>query len=110
MYLSAVYTLADRVLDWKGIGAGIAHVTRKPVDVVNNDDPDPHAVADMVLARGNVLDACTSWATGVWQAAHPRAGGFAQSQRIVERADYGLDALTGHETREAGPRGIDPTG
>src|SRR5674476_1638878 len=50
------------------------------------------------------------WATGVWQAAHPRAGGYAQFQRIVERADYGLDALTGHETREGGPRGIDPTG
>ena len=50
------------------------------------------------------------WATGVWQAAHPRAGGYVQSQRIVECADYGLDALTGHETREAGLRGIDPTG
>jgi hypothetical protein len=50
------------------------------------------------------------WATGVWQAAHPRAGGYVQSQRIVERADYGLDALTGHETREAGLRGHRPNG
>jgi hypothetical protein len=40
----------------------------------------------------------------------PQSGSYAQFQRIMERADYGLDALTGHETREAGPRGIDPTG
>ena len=81
MYLSAVYTLADRVLDWKGIGAGIAHVTRKPVDVVNNDDPDPHAVADMVLARGNVLDAvaCTTLGDRRMASSSPKSGGAMSS-------------------------------
>src|SRR5450759_179028 len=49
-------------------------------------------------------------ATGVWQAAHTSAGGYAPTERNVQLADYGLDALTGHQTREAGPRGIDPTG
>ena len=93
MYLSAVYTLADLPVDWKGIGAGNADVTKEPVDVVNKGDSDPHAVADMVIARGNVIDAVLAalihrlgclavvlslpalrWATGVWKAAHLRAG------------------------------------
>src|SRR5450830_1817551 len=108
MYLSAVYTLADLVLDWKGIGARIADVTTKPVDVVNNDDPDPHAVADMVLARGNVLDACTTLGNRRMASSSPQSGGLCPVS--AHRGTRRLRPRRADGAREAGPRGIDPTG
>src|SRR5450756_435659 len=114
MYLSAVYTLADLVLDWKGVGARIADVTRKPVDVVNNDDPDPHAVADMVLARGNVLDACTTLGNRRMASSSPQSGGLCPvsahrgTRRLRPRRADGARDTRGRTERHR-PNGLGPS-